>query len=150
MNIRDWKSTENLQWIWWLAYTWVTLKILQDYFKLWELSQLCFGGTDDNEKKSLKFVGHFSSYSSLSLSLSLSLYIYIYIYIIYSGSLVKWIECSPMIRETRDQSQVASYQRFKKILLDTSLLNTQQYKLHIKGKEEQSRKRCSALPYTSV
>ena len=37
-----------------------------------------------------------------------------------------------------------------KIVLDTSLLNTQQYKVRIKGKVEQSWKRSSALPYTSV
>ena len=37
-----------------------------------------------------------------------------------------------------------------KIVLDTSLLNTQQYKVHIKGKVEQSKERNSALPYTSV
>ena len=34
--------------------------------------------------------------------------------------------------------------------LDTSLLNTQQYKIRIEGKVEQSRERSSALPYTSV
>ena len=37
-----------------------------------------------------------------------------------------------------------------KIVLDSSLLNTQQYKVRIKGKVEQSRERSSALPYTSV
>ena len=37
-----------------------------------------------------------------------------------------------------------------KMLLDTSLLNTQQYKVGIKGKVEQSRERSSALTYTSV
>ena len=37
-----------------------------------------------------------------------------------------------------------------KMLLDTSLLNTQQYMVRIKGKAEQSRERSSALPYTSV
>ena len=37
-----------------------------------------------------------------------------------------------------------------KMVLDTFLLNTQQYKVRIKGKVEQSRKRSSALPYTSV
>ena len=37
-----------------------------------------------------------------------------------------------------------------KIVLDTSLLNTQQYKVRIKGKVEQSRERSSDLPYTSV
>ena len=37
-----------------------------------------------------------------------------------------------------------------KIVLDTTLLNTQQYKVGIKSKVEQSRKRSSALSYTSV
>ena len=37
-----------------------------------------------------------------------------------------------------------------KMVLDTSLLNTQQYKVGIEGKVEQSRERSSALPYTSV
>ena len=37
-----------------------------------------------------------------------------------------------------------------KMVLDTSLLNTQQYKVCIKGKVEQSRERSSALPYPSV
>ena len=37
-----------------------------------------------------------------------------------------------------------------KMVLDTSLLNTQQCKVHIKGKVEQFRERSSALPYTSV
>ena len=37
-----------------------------------------------------------------------------------------------------------------KMVLDTSLLNTQQYKVGIKGKVEQSKERSSALPYTSV
>ena len=37
-----------------------------------------------------------------------------------------------------------------KMVLDTSLLNTQQYKVCIKGKVEQSRERSSAPSYTSV
>ena len=37
-----------------------------------------------------------------------------------------------------------------KMVLDISLLNTQQYKVCIKDKVEQSRERSSALPYTSV
>ena len=37
-----------------------------------------------------------------------------------------------------------------KMVLDTSLLNTQQYRVRIKGKVEQSWERSSALPYTSV
>ena len=37
-----------------------------------------------------------------------------------------------------------------KMVLGTSLLNTQQYKVRIKGKVEQSRETSSALPYTLV
>ena len=37
-----------------------------------------------------------------------------------------------------------------KMVLDASLLNTQQYRVCINGKMEQSRERSSALPYTSV
>ena len=37
-----------------------------------------------------------------------------------------------------------------KIVLDTSLLNTQQYKVHIKVKVKESRERSSVLPYTSA
>ena len=36
------------------------------------------------------------------------------------------------------------------MILDATLLNTQHYKVPIKGKVEQSRKLSSALPYTSV
>ena len=36
------------------------------------------------------------------------------------------------------------------MVLDTSLLNIQQYKVRIKGKVEQFKERSSALSYTSV
>ncbi len=51
-----------------------------------------------------------------------------------------------MARETWVQSQFESCQRLKKIVLDASLLNTQHYKVWIKGKVEQSRERSSTLP----
>ena len=38
----------------------------------------------------------------------------------------------------------------KKMILDAALLNTQHYKVRIKGKVEKSREWSSALPYTSV
>ena len=38
----------------------------------------------------------------------------------------------------------------QKMVLDASLLNTQHYKVRIKGKVEQSRERSSTLPYTLV
>ena len=41
-------------------------------------------------------------------------------------------------------------QKTLKMVLDTSLLNTQQYKVCIKGKVEQSRERSSIFPYISV
>ena len=37
-----------------------------------------------------------------------------------------------------------------KMVLDTSLLNTQQYKVRIKDKVEQSREKSNAFPNTSV
>ena len=37
-----------------------------------------------------------------------------------------------------------------KMVLDTALLNTQQYKVRIEGKVEQSRERSSTFPYTSM
>ena len=40
--------------------------------------------------------------------------------------------------------------KIQKIIHDSVLLNTQHYKLRIKGKVEQSREWSSALPYTSV
>ena len=51
-----------------------------------------------------------------------------------------------MARETWVQSQVESYQRLKKMVLDASLLSTQHYKVRIKGKVEQSRKGVAPSP----
>ena len=47
-------------------------------------------------------------------------------------------------------SQVESYLKTFKMVLDTSLLNTQHYKVGIKGKVVKSWERSSALPYTLV
>ena len=41
---------------------------------------------------------------------------------------------------------IESYQRLKKMVLDVALLNTQHYKVRIKGKVDQSRERSSTLP----
>ena len=43
-----------------------------------------------------------------------------------------------MVQETSVLSQVESYEWLKKMILDAALLNTQHYKVWIKGKEEQS------------
>ena len=41
-------------------------------------------------------------------------------------------------------------QKTQKMVLDATLLNTQHYKVMIKGKVEQSREKSSTLPYTLV
>ena len=51
-----------------------------------------------------------------------------------------------MVLETGVQSQVKS----EKMVLDNSWLNTQQYKVRIKGIVEQSSEWSNALPYTIV
>ena len=73
-------------------------------------------------------------------------YIYIYIYI-YSSIIVR--EFSTGERDLVS-IQVRVIPKAQKVVLDAALLNTQHYKVRIKGKVEQSRERCSALPYTSV
>ena len=55
-----------------------------------------------------------------------------------------------MVQETGVKSQVKSYQRLKKLVLDATLLSTQHCKVRIKGKVEQSRELSSYLPYTLV
>ena len=52
----------------------------------------------------------------------------------------------------RDQHSISGQviPKTQKMVLDTSLFNTQHKKLLIKGKVEQSRERSSILPYTSV
>ena len=55
-----------------------------------------------------------------------------------------------MGRETGAQSQVESYQRLKKMVLDASLVKIQYYEVRIKGKMEQSRERSNTVFYTSV
>ena len=55
-----------------------------------------------------------------------------------------------MVRETLGSIPGRVLPKTFKMVLDTSLLNTQQYKVRIKYKVEQSRERSSALLYTSV
>ena len=78
------------------------------------------------------------------------LYVHEYVYVdMYISLLALRFDCSPKPQETGVQSYVESYQRPKKVL-DTSLLNTHNYLVWIKGKVEQSREMSSALPYTPV
>ena len=74
------------------------------------------------------------------------MYIYIYIYI-YIAIMVRVFASG-----SGDLGSIAGrvIQKTQKIILDTSWLNTQHYKVRIKGKVVQSWKRSSALPSTSV
>ena len=82
------------------------------------------------------------------LSLSLSLYIYIYIYI--------YRDIGPAVRVfANGPGDLGSIPgrvipKTLKMELDTTLLNTQHYKVRFKGKVEQSWEWSSALPYTLV
>ena len=53
---------------------------------------------------------------------------------------------SPMVRDTCVQSQVEVIPKTQKMVLDDSLLNTQHYKVRIKGKVEQSREGVAPSP----
>ena len=64
------------------------------------------------------------------------IYIYIYLYI-----------CGPGDRGLIPGRVIPKTQ---KMVFDAALLNTQQYKVQIKGKVEQSRERSCILPYTLV
>ena len=58
----------------------------------------------------------------------------------FSLSLAHWPteKCLPTAKETGVQSQVESYQILKKMVFGISSLNTQHYKVGIKGKVEQT------------
>ena len=51
---------------------------------------------------------------------------------------------------SEDQGSIPGWviPKTQKMVLDTSLLNTQHYKVRIKSKAEQSKEMSSALPYT--
>ena len=75
-------------------------------------------------------------------------YIYIYIYIYLLISLVNRVFTNGPVDLGSIPGRLIP--KSLKMVLDTSLLNTRQYKVRIKGKVEQSRERSSALPYTLV
>ena len=76
------------------------------------------------------------------------LYVYVYIYI---NRLID-LEGRVFANGPGDLDSIPGYiiPKALKMVLNTSLLNTQQYKVRIKGKMEQFKERNSALPYTSV
>ena len=55
-----------------------------------------------------------------------------------------------MVRETKVQSQGRVIPKTQEMVLDPTLLSTQNYKVRIKDKVEQSWKLSSALPYISA
>ena len=74
--------------------------------------------------------------------------VYIYIHIYY----ITWNQFIGLVGRVFANGSIPSHviPKTLKMVLDTSLLNTQQYKVHNKGKVEQSRERSSTLPYTLV
>ena len=60
------------------------------------------------------------------------------------------VECSPIGTEDLGSIPCRVIPMTLKMVLDNFLFNTQQYKVRIKGKEEQSWERSSALSYTLV
>ena len=75
------------------------------------------------------------------------IYIYIYISVLDIGLAVRVFAIRPGDLGSFPGRVIPKTQ---KMVLDTSLLNTQHYKVRIKGKVEQSRERNSALPYALV
>ena len=63
-------------------------------------------------------------------------YLTLVILLLRIGSLVWWVKCSPNSPGDRGSIPGRVIPKTLKMVLDTSLLNTQQYKVCIKGKEE--------------
>ena len=86
------------------------------------------------------------------------IYIYIYLYIvyIYIVHIYIYLYIGPAVRVfANGQGDLGSIPgrvipKTLKMVLDTTLLNTQHYKVRFKGKVEQSWEWSSALPYTLV
>ena len=91
-------------------------------------------------KQFLKLTYISFSFSFLYMDSFFQFDIRIFFIIIITGSFAKWVECSLMVQEVGVQSSVESYQ---KMVLDAALLNTQYYKIRIKGLVERSRERYS-------
>ena len=79
-----------------------------------------------------------------------NIYIYIYIYIYINGLIGRVDRVIPNGPGDLGLIPRRVTPNTLKMVLDTSLLNTQHYKVRIKGKVERSRERSNALPYTSV
>ena len=73
-------------------------------------------------------------------------------YFITSNNLAYWLVGRVFANRPGDLGSIPGrvIPKTLKMILDTSLLNTQQYKVRIKGKVEQSRERSSTFVYTSV
>ena len=76
-------------------------------------------------------------------------FIIYYNYSLFIGDYYRAIDLTSRVftNGTGDRSSIS---RLKKMALDASLLNTQHYKVRIKGKVEQSWERSSVLPYSLV
>ena len=99
---------------------------------------------------------HIYIYIYVYIYVYLYIYIYIYIYIYVYIYVYLYIYIGPAVRVfangTGDLGSIPGrvIPKTLKMELDTTLLNTQHYKVRFKGKVEQSWEWSSALPYTLV
>ena len=91
------------------------------------------------------------TYIYIYIYVCVCIYIYIYIYI-YMCMYMHFLMGRVFANGPGAMSSIPGrvIPKTLKMVLDTSLLNTQQYKVRMKGKVEQSREGNSALPYTSA
>ena len=77
-------------------------------------------------------------------------YHYFYTFVYHTVLLPWWVEFSPMARKTKGSIRGWVIRKTQKMVLDVSLLNSQHYKIRIKGKVKQSKVRSSTVFDTSV
>ena len=72
-------------------------------------------------------------------------------FIVREGSFYSYLD-RVLANDSRDQGSIPGrlIPKTQKLIPDATLLNTQHYKVRIKGKVEQSKERSSTLPYTLV
>ena len=77
---------------------------------------------------------------------------YIYIVYMYIYTYIYWPSRGVFTNGLGDMGSIPGHviPKTLKMVFDASLLNTQEYKVRIKGKVKQSMEKSSALPYTSV
>ena len=111
--------------------------------------------THKDELASLYWLINFNGMSIVFLSCTNNLYTVVW-FEVFLSNMSNYVFLKLMSRVfangSGDQGSIPGriIPKTQKMVLDASLLNTQRYKVRIKGKVEQSREKSSALPYTWV